>query len=226
MCSPGSSKLSRWVPRSAEPLLKQRTTGILVVLLVACCALLFLPTIRARGLAHDACGEAGASIEYFPESNSREQDYRLHRYASYLSGFGEPSLSCATRAPVYRFLWVRSFHGPLSVRVDRRGNAWYLVAAERVSLDGKHFEVRREARMLTRDESRRLDDALARADLFEAPSRARVDGLDGAEWVVEARDAGRYRLHDEWSPPEGPVREIGETLLSLTRWRFEPHDIY
>ncbi|WP_345301876.1 hypothetical protein [Lysobacter hankyongensis] len=197
-----------------------------MVLLVACCALLFLPTIRARGPAHDACREAGASLEYFPESNSRAQHESGHRYASYLSGFGEPSLSCATRAPVYRFLWVRSFHGPLIVRVDRRGDTWHLVAVERVSSDGKRFDTRRVARMLTRDEGRRLELALARANLFETPSRARLDGLDGAEWVVEARDADRYRLHEEWSPREGPVREIGEALLSLTGWRFGPRDIY
>ncbi len=226
MSSPASWKPSRWASTSGELLLKQRTTGVLVVLLITCCAFLFLTTIRARGFAHETCGEAGAPHDYFPESDSRARNNWLHHYASILSDFGEPSLACATRVPVYRFLWVRSFQGPMSVRVERHADTWRLVAAELVPGDGKHSDTRRVARMLTRDEARRLDEALARAELFEAPSRAKVDGLDGAQWVVEARDGDRYRRHDEWSPSDGPVREIGETLLSMTGWRFQPHQIY
>jgi hypothetical protein len=226
MSSRGFWKPLRWGPRSAEPQFKLRTAGILVVLLAAFCAILFLPTLRARGLAHDACSEAGASLDYFPGATSQAQDRRFHRYASFLSQVGEPSLSCVTRAPVYRFVLDRSFQGPISVRVERRGDAWHLVAVERVSMERETSRTRRVARALTREQGHRFEQALARADLFDAPARPWVDGRDGADWVVELRDLDRYRLHEEWSPHEGPVREFGGVLLSLTGWRFEPRDVY
>lgn len=199
---------------------------MLVVLLATYCAVFFLVTQRARGPAHDTCREAGVLLEYFPDAGSWDQSRRFHGYASLLSNLGEPSFSCPTRVPIYRFLLVRSFQGPISVRVERRADAWRLVAVESLLMDGGASRARRVSRTLTRAEARRFEEALSRLSLFDAPARPWNRGLDGADWVVEARDSDRYRLHEEWSPEAGPVREFGEAVLALTGWRFQPHSIY
>lgn len=197
-----------------------------MVLLATYCAIFFLATQRARGSAHETCREAGGLLEYFPGAGSQDQNRRFHGYASLLSSLGEPSLSCSTQVSVYRFLWVRSFQGPISVRVERRADAWALVAVESLSMDGDASRARRVSRTLTRAEGRRFEEALSRSNLFDAPAKPWSRGLDGADWVVEARESDRHRLHEEWSPDEGPVREFGEAVLALTGWRFESHDIY
>ena len=45
---------------------------------------------------------------------------------------------------------------------------------------------------------------------------------DGAEWIVEANEAGRYRFVIRQSPDDGPVRQFGLVLLGLTGWSIEP----
>ncbi len=40
-------------------------------------------------------------------------------------------------------------------------------------------------------------------------------GPDGANWVIEASDNGRYQLVDAWSLPDGdPVNVLGRFMLS------------
>jgi hypothetical protein len=76
--------------------------------------------------------------------------------------------------------------------------------------------------MLDAREAAALRRSLRDIDVFEIAPVGCGGGADGAEWLIEARDAGRYHLARRWSSRGGAVRELGMLLLSFTRWDLEP----
>lgn len=124
-----------------------------------------------------------------------------------------------------RFTWLRSFHSPVIVRVDEGANGEMKLTAKRLSGRGGYGPggvADRRSRPLTEAEAQAVRDALRRTDVFDIMPLGCGDGVDGAEWLLEARDAQRYHFARRWSPQGGPVREIGDLLLSLTGWNLKP----
>ena len=71
--------------------------------------------------------------QFFPKSSLdlRGHDFKTKWYSTQLRALQEPSLfALATNkeAESYRFLWLRSFHHPIAVRVDLQADgSWVLV---------------------------------------------------------------------------------------------------
>ncbi len=152
-------------------------------------------------------------------------------YSRFWTVAKEPSLFELSRAPgaasrsVYRFTWLRTFHQPIFVRVERAHGEPMRLVATRLSGQGGYDPGRVEARVervLTADEEVRFDRALAAAKNLSLPARDCTIGMDGAEWILEASDAGAYRYVKRWSPDDGPVRDLGLVLLRFTGWQLEP----
>lgn len=141
---------------------------------------------------------------------------------------GEPSLACDTRQPVYRFLWLRTFHAPIVVRVEKRNDAMHLVA---VRLDGEGGygpgrEVERIDRVMSDQEMDVFNEALANAWIWTSPDAPETRGLDGSRWIIEARDGSRYKFQDVWSPETGRIHALGKTFIALTGWPIPEREIY
>jgi hypothetical protein len=181
-----------------------------------------------RAKPHSACGLGFVHVEHFSRDHGGPGYAQWRGYAGVLGIMGEPSLGCATDTPVYRFLWMRTFHHPVAVRVERDGDNWRVIAVE---LDGaggydpgKVF--RRVDRTLTPYEAQQLEALLARVDVWGPPVEHTDRGLDGSTWIIEARDGTRSRIHDVWTPSNGREHEIGLLFLSFTGWSFPPDDLY
>jgi hypothetical protein len=184
------------------------------------------PAFRASGYFPIAPEPAGRGCDATGISESKDEWYSRHLRAA-----GEPSLFEAPRSPrpagaaTYRFTWLRTFHHPVVIRVEvERGRRARLVAKELSGHGGydpgeitRHVE-----RKLSPDEARRLGSVLAATRLLTWPARDchGLLGLDGSQWIVEARDRTGYHLVDRWSPEGGPIREVGELMLRLTGWQY------
>jgi hypothetical protein len=181
-----------------------------------------------RAKPHPACGLGFAHVEHFSRDHSGPGYSRWRGYAGALGTMGEPSLACATDTPVYRFLWMRTFHHPVAVRVERDDDDWRVIAVE---LDGAGGYdpgdvLRRVDRTLTPYEAQQLEALLARADVWGSPVAQTDIGVDGSTWIIEARNGPRSRIHHAWTPAQGRERAIGLMFLSFTGWSFPPEDIY
>jgi hypothetical protein len=133
---------------------------------------------------------------------------------------GEASLADERSADAVRFLWLRSFHRPIVVRIDDVGSSSPRMLAIEFSDERAENDriVRREVRQLKADEANAVRALITESRVFEPRAEDCNIGLDGAQWVLERQQTGKYALVHQWSPENGPVLEVGTLLLELTGW--------
>lgn len=202
-----------------------RIVAIVLLGWVSGCASAVEPTEMAPPVDL-VCNEARANTYYFPagalqmEGLPAQSDNFLRQwYSAHLLAMNEPSLSCgaSTSDEAYRFLWLRSFHQPIAVRVSHTGHRYELVATALSGAGG--YEPGRVAqrvrRELTENEWRRIIGALERISFWEMPANPPTEeiGVDGAQWIIEGRSTS-YHVVDRWGGGDG-VAAVGQILLDL-----------
>ncbi len=114
----------------------------------------------------------------------------------------EPSLRMISQrdqsATVYRFIWLPTFHHPVSVRIHRMGEGAELIA---VVLDGKagydpgQVAIEKSIR-LGAEQVKELDRLLEQAAFWTLATDEKLDGLveDGDVLIVEGVKGGKYHM--------------------------------
>ena len=170
----------------------------------------------------------------------------LARDSDLLRVMGEPAL-CEPRptgaAESYRFIWCRTFHRPVVVRLTLEDDGD--VRAAYKETDGEcGYEIGKLVTSETIDVKRHvlesIEDPELAHELFQmlrerADERFwslpyRVDdgtiGVDGATWTIEGWRNGRCHVVERWRPdPESGFRKFAEEILHFTGKRFY-HDEY
>ncbi len=204
-----------------------------------------LPCSLAVILVGAAVGSVG---EYFPAGilGSSEQEHRFLSdwYSQHLTAMREPSLLAVSRqdrgAEVYRFLWLRTFHHPIAVRLTVRKDGTGLLTSRETNGEGGYKPgklIRDVTTTLSRNDTAWFCGIIEDLGFWNLPTRqpesvaadgAVLVGLDGARWIMEATKAGRYHIVDRWSPPaRDPVHTLGITLMiDLAHFKLLYQDVY
>lgn len=146
-------------------------------------------------------------------------------FSAQLCAMGEPRLEASSDGTIrLRFLWLRTFHPGIAVRVEHTSRDTRLIAVE---LDGAGgYEpggvARRLERSLSRAEWEALEQVIANSRFWTLPPSQQVIAVDGAEWIVEVAEPGRYHVVKRWSG--GELELLGRHLLELSG--LEPDPIY
>jgi hypothetical protein len=185
-----------------------------------------------------------AQAGYFPEGVFDDPGGVSSWYAYELRVLGEPSLFDLAENPSaesYRFLWLRSFDAPVTVRLDVNADGTGAVTAKigdgpaGYSSTTKVVEIDR--RVLTRDQVQAFAAQVDKLDFWslatdEDPPKGMVR-VDGSEWIIEAVRGGEYQVVARWSPDGNPspgskaVLEIGRTLaIDLAQLKIARGKIY
>lgn len=142
-------------------------------------------------------------------------------YGKHLRAMGESSLLNVDNpdTETYRFLWLRSFHQPISVRVERRGYSFHLEAVELSGTGG--YEpgkiLQTDDVVIHSDQWCRLMTLLDKAKFWEQSTSSDSSlGRDGAQWVLEGVNDERYHIIHRWSPTDDSFREACIYLLLLS----------
>ncbi|MFC1609865.1 hypothetical protein ACFL6C_02815 [Myxococcota bacterium] len=137
------------------------------------------------------------------------------RFAHALRSMREPDITRWPGAPVYRFLWLRSFQPAIVVRATL-GPSNPVVVAKQMGKGGCVLGrlCTRVERNLRDEEAQRLRDCFATAHTWR-PTNDDRRGLDGATWVIEMKAQDGYRIFNYWSPEKGELRECALTMLKM-----------
>jgi hypothetical protein len=159
-----------------------------------------------------------AGTVYFPKGAE-------HWYPKHLEAMKEPSLfqqSTNKAVEQYRFLWLRTFHKPIAVRV-RKDSAGITLRTIRLSGAGGYDPGKIEHEdsfALTADQWDRFLKLVSESSFWDTPSAEKdLGGLDGSQWILEGQAAGRYHLVDRWTPSsEGEKRRHLESFVACCRY--------
>ncbi|HNT28031.1 MAG TPA: ankyrin repeat domain-containing protein [bacterium] len=128
----------------------------------------------------------------------------------------------------YRLLWLRSFHPPVIIKIEKNAEAYSLYLKVRdESCPGK-LAVDKKVDLSEKDWLA-FKESLTKANYWKLSEDKSPQGTDGSEWILEAKTVDRYHVVIRWSPDSrGESRgtkefaELGLFILKLTGQTFEP----
>lgn len=161
---------------------------------------------------------------YFPEKTFYQDEDRNrfinNWYTRYLIQMTEPSLLISAKEDVtYRFLWLRSFHSTVVVRLWSEGERQMVSVKElsrKTETQSSQLLVD-QTRSLKKEEWAAFMKLIDEACFWEVPVTS--DGpiaMDGAWWVLEGADRGFYHVAIRQTPDSGSYRELCIYMLKLS----------
>jgi hypothetical protein len=164
----------------------------------------------------------GRSTENAPRHGRRMSEW----YSKHLRAMAEAPLYAADNAEqeTYRFLWLRSFHHPVAVRIWKSGTDHFISLKELSGAGG--YEpgniIFAEQRRLAPAEWDGFTRLLRSSCYWELPSENPDEiGFDGAQWILEGVRGGRYHIVDRWTPTSGSFREVCLYALKLSGLKID-----
>lgn len=163
---------------------------------------------------------------YFPIS--KDIDYFINEWFTLqLFAMKENSIyeQSATPRLAFRFLWLRSFNKPVVIRINELENQKFQIVAKIASGKGGYDpgEVEKEiTRELTDEEAKEFLLKAKDSNFWNAPEKVDRLGLDGAEWVFEGSQDGKYHMLVRWSPENNDAfRILGLLLIKMSGFTEE-----
>ena len=164
----------------------------------------------------------GKSTENVTRPNRRMTEW----YSKHLTAMDEAPLYSLDNAEqeTYRFLWLRSFHHPVAVRIWKSGTDQFISVKELSGAGG--YEpgnfILAEQRRLAPAEWDTFTRLLRHSCYWELPAEdTDAAGFDGAQWILEGIRGGRYHIVDRWSPTGGSFREACLYALKLSGLKID-----
>lgn len=174
-------------------------------------------------------------------------DSSVKWYSKHLKAMKEENLKdqSATTIEAYRFLWLRTWHHPIAVRLENAGGRYQIVVKQ---LSGKGGYqpgklVLDSSRELTRDEWLAVTSRISKCGFWEMPTEEQpyvtsegyhlyTNILDGAAWILEGVRGDQYHIVDRQSPDDsehrklGNYREVGLHILEISGLELKDEEIY
>lgn len=178
-----------------------------------------------------------AQTTYFPKgalsAKERSDNFKARWYSDQLKALDEPSLLEEAKNPSlesYRFVWLRTFHHPVAVRLDMKADGSGVLTTKIASGAGGYEPgklTKNTSLSLDRESVERFLGQIKSGGFWDLPSYDTVMGFDGAEWIIEGVKNGTYHVVNRWSPTQGPVYELGSTLaMTLAKLKIPKNEFY
>lgn len=186
-----------------------------------------------------ACGSSFSQdgLSYFPPRTFYDDFATLDAgvirwYSACLSMLQEPSLWAASKdsqRQVYRFLWLRTWDQPISIRIDKNGDGsgtlTLKIANSSVGCEANKLQTSR-TKNLTKEEFASVVDQFKALGFWAAAPTEHSSGKDGADWVLEGATNGQFHAVKRWSPSKGSVRELALLILKLSDFGVAEDRVY
>lgn len=181
------------------------------------------PSKSFPGLSKNISETQKGKSGYFPKYTWAGYDSRDASdgdwFSEYLKSFGEKSFLDISdeKREIYRFLWIRTFHHPIYVRIEKTNNSIQLFSKEldRTGRDNSKKVLRKEHKILTEQQWCSFLNLLEKSKYWEIPADYTM-GRDGSHWILEGFKDNRYHVVNRWSPKNNEYREVCIYLLKLS----------
>jgi hypothetical protein len=182
---------------------------------------------------------AAAQVRYFPNgslsADTEDDKFVAKWFSEQLAALKEPSLwesSKTEQRQSYRFLWLRTFHHPIAVRIDVNADGTSSLTTKMTSGEGAYRPGKLIKDITVKLTKERTDSFLGKIQeykFWQLPSEESPEalGADGAQWIVEGVKHRSYHVVNRWSPKDGDVRAIGLLMINdLANLKIEPTEVY
>lgn len=170
---------------------------------------------------------APTQSQYFPKGTFAEQGdaeaFVVTWYSHALKSLEEPSLWELSRndkhAVVYRFLWLRSFHHSVAIRINIASDGTAEVVTKVSSGAGGYDPgrlIENQTKKLSALRVKNLLEQVKSANFWKLPTEDNnaPRGDDGAEWILEGIQQGRYHVVERWTPSKGTYHDLCWSFVS------------
>ena len=128
---------------------------------------------------------------------------------------------------IYRFTWLRSFHNPIVIGLENSNDT--ITLYWKVTNGAGGYEpgeiVKNNSKKITIKEWRDITSNIDSVDFWNLSStNSGFPGTDGAQWLLEGKELGRYHMVDRWSG--GEIGRACLELLKLTNLSIKEDEIY
>lgn len=151
-------------------------------------------------------------------------------YSGQLRAMSEPILyKDYSTDTSYRFTWLRTFHNPIAVRIDNKKGL--ILLSWKVCEGAGGYD----AGKIIVDKQKKIPEAnwlefqkmISQIDFWSMPSTSNeILGTDGAQWILEGINKGKYHVTDRWTPRGSDYAKCCEYLIELTDIKVKEKEKY
>jgi hypothetical protein len=155
---------------------------------------------------------------YFPPHTfmNDARDFRVHWFSRELHALEEKPLwpPASENERTYRITVLPALTGPesvtLNVALDGAGQIEFR------SADARHQHMSAEKPLpISPQQAIDFSSSLDRIQFLKMPTEVTQSGFDGADWIVEVVQDGKYHVVLRWCPGKTPLGELGRNLFML-----------
>jgi len=170
-----------------------------------------------------------ADYSYDILSAADDAAFSLNWYSDQLRALKEPLLLNRPYKTVYRFTWLRSFHKPVAIRIEKKGDTCVVTWKQSSGAGGyEPGQLTVSGSAIISEEQWNGFVALLQASHFwNMPTISKTpSGFDGARWIIEGMEDHRYHVVDRWSARDTDFGKCGQYLIRLTTLKIKDRELY
>ncbi|MDB4924074.1 hypothetical protein [Mucilaginibacter sp.] len=169
---------------------------------------------------------------YFPVDESKRNSgitsFENLWYSLKLEAMNEPVIyKHKSGVNSYRFTWLRSFHHPIAIRINKNNNVYSIYW--KMSDNGKYEKlVTDKHKIISKATWDLFESKLKQLDYWKMGTNSNErSGMDGAQWILEGKKANTYHLIVRWSPEsKSKYYQCCDYLIGLTDLKIPAREKY
>jgi len=179
-----------------------------------------------------------SNVLYFPvnkhlsDTTNQLSKFSNTWYSKMLFALNEPVLFISQdSSEIFRFTWLRTFHNPISIRVNKNREHCVLTLKILGGAGGYEPEdlIKDTSYFITMNEWKTLASKISEINFWKLKSFVDDDGKDGSEWILEGKNNYEYHFVNRWSPNATRYKEFKDCcdyLIYLSNIKLTNKEIY
>ncbi|OOQ58022.1 hypothetical protein BC343_10180 [Mucilaginibacter pedocola] len=148
----------------------------------------------------------------------------------YLQALKEPIIYAdKTNKEIYRFTWLRTFHNPIAIRIEKDGSNYKLywsVCDGKGGYDPGKLVVAK-SRNLNKQNWDNFLKKVSIAGFWTMRTDKDFFATDGSQWILEGKVNTKYNVVEGWSPSASTgFYKCCDYLITLIDLKIKPDDKY